>query len=514
MMAVLPARARALVAAPMITKQQYRRLMSEYQETGSVSVSAMKADMSRPTARKYLEAQQPPQVLQARHTWRTRPDPLAGIWPRAEAMLKDAPDLEAKALFEHLCQQTPGAVQESHLRTFQRRVKLWRMQQGPDKEVFFVQDWEPGRALQLDWTRAGELAVTIGGASYEHLLCHTVLPYSNWDWATVCRSESLLSLRHGLQESLQQLGRVSEELRVDNTSAATHRIGSGAERAFNPEFASLCEHYGLAPKTIGIGCPNENGDVESSNGHLKRRLRQHLLLRGSRDFETESAYEAFVQGVLRAGNRGRADKLAQELAAMKPLPVTRLSEHDEVYCRVSSSSAIRVKKVGYSVPARLIGQEVKVAIYEGELKLYSGRELLLTLPRRHSDRGMVLDYRHVIDHLLRKPGAFERYRYREQLFPGEMFRPAYDDLVAQRGPRRGVVEYLQLLKLTSQVRQSDVELMLIDFLSPPGATWNVEQIRQALVPQARPALAVAELRPEWTSYDALLHAQPEVAYAG
>jgi hypothetical protein len=498
----------------MITKQQYRRLMSEYQETGSVSVSAMKADMSRPTARKYLEAQQPPQVLQARHTWRTRPDPLAGIWPRAEAMLKDAPDLEAKALFEHLCQQTPGAVQESHLRTFQRRVKLWRMQQGPDKEVFFVQDWEPGRALQLDWTRAGELAVTIGGASYEHLLCHTVLPYSNWDWATVCRSESLLSLRHGLQESLQQLGRVSEELRVDNTSAATHRIGSGAERAFNPEFASLCEHYGLAPKTIGIGCPNENGDVESSNGHLKRRLRQHLLLRGSRDFETESAYEAFVQGVLRAGNRGRADKLAQELAAMKPLPVTRLSEHDEVYCRVSSSSAIRVKKVGYSVPARLIGQEVKVAIYEGELKLYSGRELLLTLPRRHSDRGMVLDYRHVIDHLLRKPGAFERYRYREQLFPGEMFRPAYDYLVAQRGPRRGVVEYLQLLKLTSQVRQSDVELMLIDFLSPPGATWNVEQIRQALVPQARPALAVAELRPEWTSYDALLHAQPEVAYAG
>lgn len=514
MMAAPPGGASALVVAPMITKQQYRRLMSEYQATGSVSVSAMKAGMSRPTARKYLEAQQPPQALQARHSWRTRPDPLAAIWPQAEVMLTEAPDLEAKALFEHLCRQVPGVLQESHLRTFQRRVKLWRLQHGPDKEVFFVQDWEPGRALQLDWTRAGELAVTIAGEPYEHLLCHTVLPYSNWDWATVCRSESLLSLRHGLQESLLQLGKATQELRVDNSSAATHRIGEGAERVFNPEFASLCEHYGLVPKTIGIGCPNENGDVESSNGHLKRRLRQHLLLRGSRDFETESAYEEFLQDVLRAGNRGRTDKLTQELAVMKPLPPTRLSECDEVYCRVSSSSAIRVKKVAYSVPARLIGQEVKVAIYESQLRVYSGRELLLSLPRRHSDRGMVLDYRHVIDHLLRKPGAFERYRYREQLFPGQMFRPAYDYLVAQRGPRRGVVEYLQLLKLTSQVRQSDVELRLIDFLSPPGMAWSVEQIRQALVPQAQPMLAVAELQPEWTSYDALLHAQPEVVYAG
>jgi hypothetical protein len=119
----------------------------------------------------------------------------------------------------------------------------------------------------------------------------------------------------------------------------------------------------------------------------------------------------------------------------------------------------------------------------------------------------------VIDHLLRKPGAFERYRYREQLFPGEMFRPAYDYLVAQRGQRRGVLEYLQLLKLTSQVGQSDVELMLIDFLSPPGCTWNVEQIRRALVPQAHPHLEMVEFKPECNSYDALLSSQPEVVHA-
>ena len=91
----------------MITKQQYRKLMSEYQATGNVTNSAMKAGMSRRIARKYLQAGQPPQELQAKHTWRTREDPLEEIWPQAEGMLEEAPDLEAKALFEYLWERSP-----------------------------------------------------------------------------------------------------------------------------------------------------------------------------------------------------------------------------------------------------------------------------------------------------------------------------------------------------------------------------------------------------------------------
>jgi transposase len=499
----------------MITKQQYRKLMSEYQAKGNVTESAMKAGMSRPTAQKYMEAAQPPSELQAKHTWRTRADPLAEIWPQAVVLLGEASDLEAKALFEYLCERLPCALQEKHLRTFQRRVKLWRLQYGPDQEVFFPQDWEPGRAMQLDWTDANELAVTIAGQPYEHLLCHGVLPHSNWEWATRCLSESLLSLRQGLQEALHRLGKATQELRVDNSSAATHRVGGGgSEREFNEQFVSVCEHYGMVPHTIGIGRPNENGDVESSNGHLKRRLRQHLLLRGSRDFESEWAYEGFLNRVLERGNQGRRDKLAQELAVMKLLPPTRLSEYDEVSCTVGSASTIRVKKVGYSVPARLIGQELKVEVYERELKLYSGRELLLSLPRHCGDRGMVLNYRHVIDHLLRKPGAFERYRYREQLFPNRSFREAYDHLVAKQGQRRGAVEYLRLLKLASEVGELEVEVMLADFLRPSNLAWSVDQLRQILQPSPRPQLELAELEPECSSYDGLLSTGQEVSYVG
>lgn len=475
----------------------------------------MKAAMSRPTARKYLDAGKPPAELQAKHTWRTREDPLIAIWPQAQKMLEEVPELEAKLLFEYLCERADGAVQESHLRTFQRRVKVWRLQHGPDKEVFFAQDWEAGRAMQLDWTDANELAVTIGGARYEHRLCHSVLPHSNWEWASCCLSESLLSCRQGLQGALHRLGKVPAELRVDHSSAATHQVGGGGtERDFNTQFRFLCEHYGLVPRTIGIGRPNENGDVESSNGHLKRRLRQHLLLRGSRDFESAEAYERFVHWVLERANQGRQEQLAAELAVMKPLPPTRLSDYEEVTCTVGSGSTIRVKKVGYSVPARLIGQELQVEVYERELKLYTGRELLLVLPRHCGDRGVVLDYRHVIDHLLRKPGAFERYRYREQLFPGRIFREAYDHLVAKHGPRSGAVEYLRLLKLASEVGEREVELMLVDYLSPPYPVWSVELFRRSLQPEPRLAIELEELEPECRSYDSLLSAEAEVAYAG
>lgn len=499
----------------MITKQQYHRLMNEHQAHGNITVSALKANTSRPTARKYVRAGKSPAELQTKHSWRTRPDPLSGIWPQAEAMLEAAPELEAKALFEHLSARCPGEMEERHLRTFQRRVRQWHLQHGPDKEVFFPQDRVPGQAMQLDWTHASELGITIRGQKYEHLLCHVVLPCSNWEWATRCRSESLLSLRHGLQESLQRLGKVPLELQIDNSTAATHQIASGlAEREFNKDFLSICEHFGLRPRTINIECPNENGDVESANGHLKRRLVQHLLLRGSRDFESEAAYEDFLGQVLNQANARRAKAVEQELAVMRALPPTRLSEYEEVYCPVSKYSTIRVKKVGYSVPARLIGQEVKVEVSENQLQVYFGRELLLTLPRECGDRGVVLDYRHVIDHLLRKPGAFERYRYREELFLSPLFREAYDQLIAKHGPRHGTLEYLRLLKLTSETKLVEVELMLVEYTSPPYPPWSVEGLRQLLQPRASAPITLTELQPDCRPYDALLSSKEEVAHVG
>jgi hypothetical protein len=498
----------------MITNKQYQRLMSEYEKTGKMVVSAMKADVHPQTARKYVEAARPPAELQAKHIWRTRPDPVAGIWERAEQMLSQAPELEAKELFEYLCAMygPEGGTVGLALRTFQRRVLAWRLQHGPDKEVFFAQEHLPGQVMQLDWTNANELGITIAGRRLEHLLCHSVLTYSNWEWASRCQSESLLSLRQGLQASLHQLGAVPERLQIDNSSAATHRMGSGG-REFNPDFLSLVQHYGMKPQTIGIDCPDQNGDVESQNGHLKRRLTQHLLLRGYRDFETVEAYDTFVVKVLHKANDPRRARLAEEFKVMRPLPPTRLSEYDEASCRVSQHSTIRVKKVTYSVPARLIGQEVRVQVYEGQLKVFHGRELLLSLGRAAGERRAVIDYRHLIEHLLRKPGAFAHYVHREELFPDSSFRLAYDRLVADHGERAGRLEYLHLLRLAAELGEAAISTLVGEYSGPahPGK-WRVADLRRYLGLSERPTVPELQLQPELASYDALLSG--EVTHVG
>jgi hypothetical protein len=320
-----------------------------------------------------------------------------------------------------------------------------------------------------------------------------------------------LSLRHGLQESLHRLGAAPQRLQIDNTSAATHRVGSGG-RQFNPDFLSLVSHYGMKAQTIGIDCPDHNGDVESQNGHLKRRLDQHLLLRGYRDFDSVGAYDAFLAGVLEKANQTRGARLAQEYRVMRPLPPTRLSEYDELRCRVSQHSTIRVKKAVYSVPARLIGQEVRVEVYEMALKIFHGRDLLLSLPRVCGDRAALIDYRHIIEHLLRKPGAFPHYVHREELFPDSTFRLAYDRLVADHGERAGQLEYLHLLKLAAELGEAAIGSLVGEWsgrMHP--CKWTVAGLRRFLRLEEPPAVPKLHLEAELSGYDALL--SQEVSHA-
>ena len=464
-------------------------------------MSAIKSGMDRKTARKYLK--EPERLSRPRpaRDWRTRADPLGQIWPEAQERLRAAPELEAKALFEHLLMTRPEQMRATQLRTFQRRVRQWRLEHGVVPEVIFPQTHRPGEVMQLDWTHAKELGVSIAGHPLDHLLCQAVLPYSNWQWARRCQSESLLSLRAGLQAALFRLGKVPKLFQIDNSSAATHQISGAGKRDFNPEFLSLVEHYGMRPRTIHVDCPNENGDVEAHNGHLKRRLEQHLLLRGYRDFASEVAYDQFLAEVLAKANAPRAAKVAEELALMRELPPTRLCEYDEVECRVCSHSTIRVKRVAYSVPARFIGRRLRARVYEPHVEVYHGTELIARIARVPG-RQSVIDYRHVIQALLRKPGAFARYHYREELFPSSTYRQAYDRLVQDHGIGAGELEYLRLLKLASELGSNAVEGLLGEMLGPDTPPWRAATLRGTLCPSSR--VELVEPIVDLSVYDAFL----------
>lgn len=442
------------------TDAQVRRVMEEMQKTGAIGLAALRAGMDRKTARKYMRAGQLPSELRKPHTWRTRTDPFAEDWPAVMAMLAEAPELEARTLFDHLLGRKPDAYTAGQVRTLQRRIRQWRAQRGPEREIFFPQAHRPGEALQTDFTHATALGVTIGGAPFAHQLCHSVLPYSNWEWATVCHSESMAALRRGVQSTLFRLGRVPAVHQTDNSTAATHDLRTG-KRRFNEEYLAVMAHFGLKPRTIGIGEKEQNGDIEASHGVLKRRLAQHLLLRGSRDFESEETYERWLWEKVEAANRLRHPKLLEEYVVMRPLTVARLAEHREETVTVTSWSTIRVRRNTYSVPSRLIGARVRVHIFEQRLAVYHDGVLQLDMERLRGEGGHRINYRHVIWSLIQKPGAFARYRYREDLFPSLTFRRAYDALTEQIADAwKADLEYLRILHLAASTMESEVEQAL------------------------------------------------------
>jgi transposase len=438
-----------------------------------------------------------------RRDWRTREDPFKADWPLVVAMLRDAPELEGKALFEWLCEQPRRVYDEGQLRTFQRRVREWRASEGPPKEVFFAQEHRPGEALQTDFTWATELGITIQAELFVHMLCHTVLPYSNWQWATVCRSESLAALKVGIQAALVRLGRVPKFSQTDNSTAATHTLSSG-KRGFNDKYVSVVEHFGMKARTTGVGKKEQNGDVEALNGALKRRLKQHLLLRGSTDFESVEAYEAWLQETLLRANSLRSRRVAIELDAMRPLCVKCLPEYTEDEFRVSSWSTIRVERNSYSVPSRLIDERVKVRIYDDRLEVYYKDALQLTTERLVGRNGRRIDYRHIIWSLVRKPGAFPRYKYREELFPSLTFRKAYDALAeAMEFERKADIHYLRILYLAATEMECQVEVAL-DLLLEAGTTPDADAVKELVVPHEPEQPNIPVLHVDLSGYDRLL----------
>ncbi len=485
------------------TDAQVRKLMGELQRGTGIGVAALRAGLDRKTARKYRDLGKLPSEETHPREWRTREDPFAEDWLAVEAMLIDAPELESKTLFDWLCAKHPGRYEPGQLRTLQRRVRQWRAQFGPEKRVFFSQEHRPGERAQTDFTSGHLLGITILGELFRHLLCHVVLPYSNWQWVTVCRSESMAALRRGVQAAFFTLGFVPEWHQTDNSTAATHNLRTG-KRAFNDDYLALMDHLSMKAVTTGIGEKEQNGDVEAANGVLKRRIEQHLLLRGSRDFDAVAEYERWLHEIVIApANANRATRLGEELSAMAPLHAAWLPEFKELDVQVTSWSTIRVKYNAYSVPSRLIGERLRVRVYDDRLEVYYASHHEMTMERLHGRGGHRIDYRHVIHSLIRRPGAFARYRYREDLFPQLAFRRAYDALCSDRSERQADLEYLKILQLAAGHLESEVAVALEAFRAE-GVVADCEAVTSVVAPRQPEVPPLAALDVHLEEYDKLL----------
>ncbi len=487
----------------MKTDTEVHLMLRERKKGKTLAQAAARAGMSVPTARKYLRAAKPPSALKAPRTYRTRTNPFDADWPWVETHLQRDRALQAKTLFSILCEQQPDRYTAGQLRSFQRHVAIWRALHGPDRDVVFEQVHQPGRLAQSDFTHMDDLGVTLSGGAFPHLLFHLVLTYSNVEAATICFSESFESLAEGMEACLWHLGGVPQQHRTDNLSAAVQAIGADGSRTWTERYLALMQHYGMTPSANNPGEAHENGDVEQAHFRLKDALDQALRVRGSRDFPDRAAYANWLQELLRKRNSTRQARWTEELAALRPLPTTPLHPCRELQVVVNRFSLIRVLRNTYSVPSRLIGTTVTVRVRAEVLEVYVGPTCALTLPRLAGRQQARIDYRHLIWSLVRKPGAFAQYRYREELFPSVTFRMSYDTL-CQRQPSRADREDVRILHLAASTREADVEAALL-LLHESQLTPTFDAVRDLMRPEPPTTIPALQRPPlDFQVYDALI----------
>jgi hypothetical protein len=417
-------------------------------------IAAAKAGMDVKSARKYVKAKHLPSEMKKERHWRTRPDWFEPVWAGIQQQLRTNPGLEAKTIFAALQRQQPERFADGQLRTLQRKIKHWRATEGPAQEVYFVQEHHAGEVCASDFTHLTELAITIGGEGFPHMMYHFVLTYSNWETGTICHAESFASLSEGLQKALWELGGVPIFHRTDRMTAAVNNLTEAA--LFQKSYQALLRYYGMDGQRIQTGQPNENGDIEQRHHRFKRALDQALLLRGSRDFGTQEEYRDFLGKLFEQLNSGRKQKLAEELDVLRPLPDRRYEGAKRVRVRVNTGSLIAVERNNYSVHSRLIGEIVEARVYSGHVEVWYGGQKVEQMPRLSGRSRYRIDYRHIIEWLVRKPGAFANYRYREQLFPTSRFRKAYD-LLREVAPRCCDRRYLEILNQAANEGEASVD---------------------------------------------------------
>jgi transposase InsO family protein len=424
-------------------------------------VAAAKASFSTSTAYRLEKDPRLPSQRKAPRG-RRRPDPLGDLFDaEVVPMLQTAPGIRAVAVFDEMLRRHPE-LGAGIRRTLERRVRGWRAVHGEEQEVVFRQVHEPGRLGLSDFTYMGEAGVTVASVPLDHRLYHFRLAYSGFEHAhVVLGGESFVALAEGLQNALWALGGAPREHRTDSLSAAFRNLDRAAQDDLTRRYDELCAHYRMTPSRNNRGVAHENGAIEGPHGHLKRAIEDALLMRASRDFDDLSAYRRFIDEIVSCHNARRAKRIDVERAALQPLPDRRTCDYEEVVVRVTSSGGFTLRKVFYTVPSRLIGHQLRVRLYDERLEVFIGGTPLMTLPRGRAHpsgkHDHVVDYRHVISSLRRKPMALLNLVYRDQLFPREAYRRTFEVLREQL-PDRQVCRIMVALLALAHDRGCEAEL--------------------------------------------------------
>lgn len=479
-----------------------------YRQKLSPAQAAAKAGISRASAYR-IESDPTPASQKKAPRGRRRPDPLAGIFDEEVIpILKNAPGVRPVAVFEEMLRRHPS-LSPGIRRTLERRIRRWQALHGPEQELIFRQRHEPGRMGLSDFTDMNDLGIVVDGQPLDHRLYHFRLVYSGFAHAhVVLGGESFVALAEGLQNALWSLGGVPFEHRSDSLSAAFRNHDTDTKEDLTTRYELLCDHYGMKPTRNNRGVAHENGAIESPHGHLKRTIKDALLLRGSCAFDSLGEYRAFIDQIVGRQNTRQRERIEAERATLAPLPILRSDDYEQHSVQVTSTGGFTLKKVFYSVPSQLVGHRLRVRLYDDRLELFVGSSALETLPRARCDakgnRTHVVNYRHVIHSLRRKPMALASLVYRDQLFPRDAYRQMYERILSEHGAHSACKTMVELLAIAHEQGCEATLAAALQVTLQAGELAQLDELRARFAPKVETLPTVKVDLPSLCGYDALL----------
>ena len=163
------------------------------------------------------------------------------------------------------------------------------------------------------------------------------------------------------------------------------------------------------------------------------------------------AYRRFIDEIIGRQNANNRKRIELERPHLASLPKRRTADFEEKVVTVTSSGGFILRRVFYTAPSRLIGHTLRVHLYDDRLDCFLGSTPMMTLRRRRpvseTKGGHVVDYRHVIHALRRKPMALLNLVYRDQLFPRPAYRRAFETMCVELGDKRACKVTVELLAL-------------------------------------------------------------------
>ena len=239
----------------------------------------------------------------------------------------------------------------------------------------------------------------------------------------------------------------------------------------------------MRPRTTGVGEKEQNGDVEALNGALKRDLEQQLLLRGQPRLREPRGVPGLAGAGAAPTQRACGSRASrEERAALGRLAATRLpSLHGAHGARGTGEHAERARAPVLGALAAERGAGHRAGLRDARSRCCYGGTVELDVERLQR-QGRAPDRLPARDRgLVRKPGALRRYRYREELFPTQTFRRAYERLTADHSEWAADVEYLRILHLAAMTMECEVEAAL-DALLEAGTRPTLDLVRARVAP--------------------------------